>query len=109
VLWPLELREIDRRIRYLQKRMPELRIVTEVGDKKRIYFGATVTIEDEEGINTTYRIIGPDEIDHKENYISIDSPMSKSLLGKVTGDEVIVRTAAKQRVYFITAIKYAPM
>ena len=104
-----ELREIDRRIHYLQKRMPELKIVTEVGDKKRIYFGATVTIEDEEGINTTYRIIGPDEIDHRKNYISIDSPMSKGLLGKVTGDEVIVRTAAKQRVYFITAIKYAPM
>lgn len=102
-----ELREIDRRVHYLQKRMPKLKIVTQVGDKHRIFFGALVTIEDEEGSQTSYRIVGPDEIGREENYISIDSPMSKALLGKLIGDEAIVKTATKEKIYFVATIDYA--
>ncbi len=102
-----ELREIDRRIRYLQNRMPKLKVVSEVGDKNRVFFGAIVTLEDEEGNEITYRIVGPDEIEPDKNYISIDAPMSKALLGKSVDDEVIVKTEGKVSRYFVTAIKYS--
>jgi transcription elongation factor GreB len=101
-----ELREIDRRIRYLQTRMPKLKIVSEVGDKNRVFFGAIVTLEDEDGNEMTYRIVGADEIDPDMNYISIDAPMSKALLGKSVGDEVVVKTEGKMSNYFVIAIEY---
>ena len=102
-----ELREIDRRIRYLQTRMPKLKIVSEVGDRNRIFFGAIVTLEDEEGKENTYRIVGADEIDPDKNYISIDAPMSKALLGKSVDDEVVVKTEGKVGRYFVSAIYYS--
>jgi transcription elongation factor GreB len=101
-----ELREIDRRIRYLQTRMPKLKIVSEVGDTKKIYFGAIVTLEDEEGNELTYRIVGADEIDTDKNYISIDAPMSKSLLGKSVDDEVMVKIDEKTSRYLVTTVEY---
>ncbi|HEY4656271.1 MAG TPA: transcription elongation factor GreB, partial [Cyclobacteriaceae bacterium] len=101
-----ELGGIDRRIRYLQTRMPKLKIVSEVGDKNRIFFGAIVTVENEEGEENTYRIVGADEINADKNYISIDSPMSKALLGKTLDDEVIVKTEGKANQYFVTMIEY---
>jgi transcription elongation factor GreB len=101
-----ELREIDRRIRYLQTRMPKLKIVSEVGDKNRVFFGAIVTLEDEEGNETTYRIVGADEIEPDENYISIDAPMSKALLGKSVDDEVVLRTEEMTARFFIISVKY---
>jgi transcription elongation factor GreB len=101
-----ELREIDRRIRYLQTRMPELKIVSEVGDKNRVFFGAIVTLEDEEGTETTYRIVGADEIDPDKNYISIDAPMSKALLGKSVDDEIVLRTEGMTARFFIISVKY---
>ena len=101
-----ELREIDRRIRYLQQRMPKLKVVSKVGDKNRIFFGAIVTLENEEGEEMTYRIVGADEIDPDKNHISIDSPMSKALLGKSQDDEVVVKTEGKMSNYFVIAIEY---
>jgi len=101
-----ELREIDRRIRYLQTRMPKLKIVSEVGDKKRIFFGAIVTLENEEGEEISYRIVGADEIDPDKNYISIDSSMGKALLGKSLDDEVMVKTEGTVMRYAIMTIKY---
>ncbi|OGT80236.1 MAG: transcription elongation factor GreB [Gammaproteobacteria bacterium RIFCSPLOWO2_02_FULL_47_50] len=101
-----ELREIDRRIRYLQTRMPKLKVVSEVGDKNRIFFGAVVTIENEYSEKSTYRIVGADEIDADKNYISIDSPMSKALLGKTFDDDVIVKIEGKVRRYVIATIEY---
>jgi transcription elongation factor GreB len=101
-----ELREIDRRIRYLQTRMPKLKVVSEVGDKNRIFFGAIVTLEDEQGNETTYRIVGADEIDADSNYISIDAPMSKALLGKSVDDEVMVKTGKKTSRYLVTTVEY---
>lgn len=101
-----ELGGIDRRIRYLQTRMPKLKIVSEVGDKNRIFFGAIVTVENEEGEENTYRIVGADEINADKNYISIDSPMSKALLGKTLDDEVMVKTKEKIKRYCVTSIEY---
>jgi len=101
-----ELREIDRRIRFLQKRMPNLKIVTQVGDKNRIFFGAWVTLEDEEERQMNYRIVGPDELNTKEEYISIDSPMAKALLKKAIDDEVRVTIGEKDKSYFVLDIKY---
>ena len=86
-----QLREIDRRITYLQKRMPILKVVTTINDNGYIYFGCIVTIEDD---NTSeilkYRIVGADEIDHQKNYISVDAPLAKALLGKTTDDTVSI-------------------
>jgi transcription elongation factor GreB len=102
-----ELGEIDRRIRYLQKRLPLLKVV----DKKpasfdKVFFGATVTLEDETGRVVNYRIVGPDEFDHAENYISVDSPLARSLLKHDLGDEVEVEVPGGRLVYCITEIVY---
>jgi transcription elongation factor GreB len=101
-----ELGGIDRRIRYLQTRMPKLKIVSEVGDRNKVFFGAIVTLEDEDGNEMTYRIVGADEIDPDKNYISIDSPMSKALLGKSVDDEIIVKAEGKITRYFVIRVKY---
>lgn len=101
-----ELRELDTRIGYLQRRMPKLKIVREVGDRNSIFFGAWVTVEDEQGDESTYRIVGPDEIDSGQSYISIDSPMARALRGKFIDDEIIVLTGSEKRQYLITAVSY---
>ncbi len=83
---------IDRRLRFLGSRLDALTIVT---DKPRadgkVYFGCYVTIEDEDGETTRYRIVGPDEWDIARGEISIDSPMARALLGKQKDDEVLVK------------------
>jgi len=101
-----ELREIDRRIRYLHTRMPKLKIVSEVGNTGRIYFSAIITLENEAGVETTYRIVGADEIDAGKNYISVDSPMSKALLGKTLDDVVMVKTGGEVKQFIVTVIEY---
>ena len=101
-----ELRELDSRIGYLQRRMPKLKIVREIGDRNSIFFGAWVTIEDEQGAESTYRIVGPDEIDYRQDYISIDSPMARALRGKFIDDEITVVTGSEKREYMITAVSY---
>jgi len=104
-----ELREIDRRIRYLQKRLPALTVVSKPpADPQRIFFGAWVTLEDEEGCEVTYRIVGPDEIDAARGWISLDSPMARALLKKSVDDEIIVRTVHAERGYVILDIRYEP-
>ena len=71
------LREIDRRVRFLSKRLDEVRVVSEPpSDPKRVFFGAWVTIEDEDGAEKTYRIVGADESDSSSGCISIDSPVA---------------------------------
>ena len=86
-----KLRELDRRIRYLSKRLDSLTIVEPHEGADRVLFGATVTIEDEDGQESTYRIVGPDEFDVKAGKISVDSPLAKALLGKREGDETTVQ------------------
>ena len=102
-----ELREIDGRIRYLQKRLPDLNVVTQKpASSSQVYFGATVTLEDEADTTVIYRIVGPDEFDQAEHYISVDSPLAKSLLKRKQGDLVEVEVPQGRLVYTIVDIAY---
>jgi transcription elongation factor GreB len=102
------LREIDRRIRFLQKRLDKCTVVvpSEQTDLGRVYFGATVTLEDEDGQNATYQLVGPDEIDTRGGRISVDSPMGRALLGKRLGDEVTVQRPKGEVELTILTIRY---
>jgi len=103
-----ELREIDRRIRYLQKRLPELKVVTEPpSDRERIFFGAWVTLENDDGEEVTYRIVGPDEFDPGKGWISMDSPMARALMKKTLDDEVTLRIGARKASYVVLEIRYS--
>ncbi len=104
-----ELREIDRRIRYLQKRLPDLTVVAaQASDRSRVYFGAWVSLEDEEGKKVTYRIVGPDEFDPAKGWISMDSPMARALMRKTIDDEVRVETPGGVREYYVLEVCYEP-
>ena len=102
-----ELREIDYRIRYLQKRIPVLKTVATTPDNpEQVFFGAWVTLENDKGETFYYRVVGPDEIDSSKGYISIDSPMSKALLKKHQDDDFTVETPNGAVHYEIVAVKY---
>lgn len=102
-----QLREIDRRVRFLGKRLEELTVVNRLpDDQSRVFFGAWVTVEDEEGNEQTYRIVGADEFDLGKGYLSINSPMARALIGKHLDDEVSVRTPEGWRTVLITGIRY---
>jgi transcription elongation factor GreB len=102
-----ELREIDRRIRYLQKRLPSLTVVRELpGNRDRVFFGAWVTLEDEDGKESTFRIVGADEIDTQQGWISVDSPVARALLKKSLDDEVTVATPSGPTTWFVIAVRY---
>lgn len=102
-----ELGGIDRRIHYLQKRLPELNIVRATPATDTVYFGAVVELRDTADELLTYRIVGPDEADTSSGAISMDSPLAKALLGKQAGDEVLVATAEKTSALHIVSIRYA--
>jgi len=102
-----QLREIDRRLRYLQKRLPDLTVVDNIPDnRQQIFFGAWIGLEDDEGQEFTYRIVGPDEFDVDKRYISLDSPMAKALLKKHLDDEVSVSTPKGLQHYVVTEVRY---
>jgi transcription elongation factor GreB len=103
-----QLRQIDSRMRFLSKRLDHVVIVdpTEQKRRDRVFFGATVTVQDEDGASFTYRIIGQDEIEGAEGVISWKSPVGKALLGKELGDAVVVRWHAGTRELTISAIEY---
>lgn len=102
-----QLREIDRRLRYLQKRLPDLTIVDRIPDnRQQIFFGAWVSLEDESGGTVTYRIVGPDEFDVDDRYISLDSPMAQALLKRHLDDEITVRTPGGPAHYIVTNVRY---
>lgn len=101
-----ELREIDGRIRYLQKRMPLLNIVAGIQDQNRVFFGARVSLETETGELMDIRIVGADELDTESGHISIDSPLARALLGKHLDDTVEYRVMGKQLECTIMAIEY---
>ncbi|MBI3570966.1 MAG: transcription elongation factor GreB [Gammaproteobacteria bacterium] len=103
-----QLREIDRRIRFLQKRLDELVIVDRAPtDISRIYFGAWVRLATDRGETVEYRIVGPDEFDLEKGLISIDSPLARALLKKTVDDKVALRLPTGQMVYTILEIRYA--
>ena len=102
-----QLRELDRRIRYLQKRLPELKIVDRQPDGTgQVFFGAWITLETGSGNETVYRIVGADEFDPKRNWISVDSPMARALLKRRVEDEVSVETPGGRVDMIILAIDY---
>jgi transcription elongation factor GreB len=102
-----ELAGIDRRIRYLQKRLPELTVVNEVpSDPNRVFFGAWVKLEDEDGEQHIYRIVGSDEIDMDGRYVSMDGPLARALFKKQVDDDVKVDTPKGTSWYTITGISY---
>ncbi len=106
-----ELREIDARVRFLRKRLDDMVVVDRIpADTDKVYFGAWVTIEDKTGAEKTYRVVGPDEFDPKLNYISMDSPMGKALLGKSQDDEFNITLDSKdglqKHIFIINEINY---
>lgn len=102
------LRKIDRRVRYLGKRLEELKIIDYSPEQAgKVYFGAWVEIENEEGEQKTLRIVGIDEIyDHHPQHISIESPMARALLGKEVDDEIEVHTPSGKKLWYINTIRY---
>jgi transcription elongation factor GreB len=101
------LREIDRRLAYLSKRLDALTVVDgqPVGSD-RVFFGAWVTLEDEDGELTTYRLVGPDETDIRQKHISVESPMGRMLLGKREGDEVVVPRPKGEASFTVHQIRF---
>lgn len=102
------LREIDRRVRFLSKRLDVLEIVEPTAEQAgRVFFGARVTIEDEDGTQRTYRIVGTDEPDADRRWISVESPMARALLGKAVGDVALVQRPAGPTEVTVVAVDYA--
>lgn len=101
-----ELGGIDYRIRYLQKRLPALRVVREFANSDTVFFGASVTMKDSSGASTSYRIVGSDEADASQASISIDSALARAMLGKQVADVVEVTTPAKTLSLKIVSINY---
>jgi transcription elongation factor GreB len=104
-----QLREIDRRVRFLRQRLEGLVVVTQPpDDRTRVFFGAWVRIEDEEGYETELRIVGPDEIDPARHYVSMDSPLARALMRRRSGDEFTVEVPGGTRSYVVTEVRYEP-
>lgn len=102
-----QLREIDRRVRFLRQRLDGMTVVEQPpSDRSRIFFGAWVTLEDDDGEQTEYRIVGPDEFDVARGYISMDAPLGKALMRKALDDEVKVEVPGGEKVYVVVAVRY---
>lgn len=101
------LREIDRRVRHLRKRLELLTVVnTPPSDTSRIYFGAWVSLEDEAGQEHRFRLIGPDEIGNATGYISIDAPLGRALLGKAADNEISIVTPNGHKLWYVIGVSY---
>jgi transcription elongation factor GreB len=105
-----QLREIDKRIRYLTKRLDNLEIVDRQPDERdKVFFGAWVLLEDEQGETRQVRIVGADEFDLKKSWISLNSPLARALLGKSQGTDIRFRLpAGAQEELYIKAVSYTP-
>ncbi len=101
------LREIDRRVRYLRKCLEDLKIVDySPVQEGRVFFGARVEIENDDGEKMSFRIVGYDEIFNTKDYISIDSPMARALIKKQVDDEAVVKTEAGEFTWYVNRIEY---
>ncbi|MEN8182874.1 MAG: transcription elongation factor GreB [Myxococcota bacterium] len=101
------LREIDRRIRFLSKRLDELTVVPpHGGPRDRVYFGAWVTLLDGQDTERTYRLVGPDETDVETGRVSLESPLGRALLGREAGDECIVQRPRGPAIFTVLSIRY---
>ena len=103
------LREIDLRVRFLSKRMEAVTVVDRLpDDHSKVFFGAWVTLEDEDGNEKTYQIVGPDEFDVARRKLSMDSPLAKAMLGKRLDDEIVLKKPEGEELFYISAIEYKP-
>jgi len=101
------LREIDRRVRFLRRRLEGMVVVDQPpADPARVFFGAWVLLESDDGAHSRYRIVGPDEFDLAPGYISMDSPLGRALLRKTLDDEVTVEAPGGSRAFVIVSIEY---
>jgi len=101
------LREIDRRVRFLRKRIEALRVVEYAPEQEgKVFFGAWVVVYNDDGEEKKFRIVGVDEIYDRHDYISIDSPMARALLSKQVDDEVDVRTPTGTNTWYVVSISY---
>jgi len=101
------LREIDSRVRFLNKRLDELQIVDRPPDNRdKVYFGAWVTLEDDGGEEQIWRVVGPDEFDLGAHKLSMDSPLARALLGKTVDDEISLASPSGEQHYVVVAISY---
>lgn len=101
-----ELGGIDRRIRFLQRRLPNLKVVPQSAPREEVFFGAWVSLEQEDGSLVTYRIVGADETDAKRGFISLDSPMARQLLGKRADDDFRLSVGDLDTEYVIASVSY---
>ena len=102
-----QLREIDRRVRFLRQRLDGMTVVdTPPKDGSRVFFGAWVTLEDDDGTQIEYRIVGPDEFDLSRGYVSMDSPLGKALMRKALDDEVKVEVPGGMKMYVVVGVRY---
>lgn len=102
-----QLREIDSRVRFLRQRLEGMTVVdAPPKDRLRVFFGAWVTLEDEDGEEVEYRIVGPDEFDVTRRYISMDSPLGRALLRKAIDDEVKVELPGGAKRYVVVGVEY---
>ncbi|WP_298440638.1 transcription elongation factor GreB [uncultured Ferrimonas sp.] len=103
------LREIDRRVRFLSKRMEVLRVVEpDPRQQGKAYFGAWLELESEQGEVQHYQLVGPDEFNIGQGKISIDSPLARAMVGKEVDDEVVVTTPAGDKIWYVNRISYQP-
>jgi transcription elongation factor GreB len=104
-----QLREIDGRIHHLKDRLEHIVVVdSRPDDESRIFFGAWVRLEDENGTVAEYRIVGPDEFDPAKNLISMDAPMARALMKRMEGDEVVVKRPKGDAAFTIVKVQYEP-
>jgi transcription elongation factor GreB len=102
-----QLGEIDRRVRYLTKRLETLKVAEGApSDPGAVFFGATVSLEDDAGDVKRYRIVGPDETDAKAGWISVDSPLARALLRRRVDDEVRVELPGGPAVFVVVRVTY---
>jgi transcription elongation factor GreB len=91
----------------LSKRLEEMTVVSEPPENQsKIYFSATVTLEDEDSNQVIYKIVGPDELDPQKGHISVDAPLGRALLGKEVDSEIEIDSPQGKKIYYVLAISY---
>jgi transcription elongation factor GreB len=102
-----QLREIDRRVRFLRKRLEGMVVVDQPpSDPRRVFFGAWVSVEDDVGNQRRLRIVGPDEFDMHADYVSMDAPLARALMGKRVDDEITVQLPGGPQSFVVVQIAY---
>ncbi len=102
-----QLAEIDRRIRFLRRRLDGMQVVSSPpSDRGRIYFGAWFELEDEAGVRRRYRLVGPDEVGFADEHVSIDSPLGRAVRGKAVDEALSVAAPEGERSFTVVRVEY---